>query len=327
MQMKKIVSVVAAAAMAAAFCVPAYAATPGEVAGDLAQAVAGNVTSNWDANKAVASELMGEMTSQIKSNPDITVTQEMNDAALLYFDVAEGNKDDVIAKSVGVEPFYGTGMVYRKAADASDLTVNSFDYNGQGVITVDATEGSTPSEYGYAISVTLPADGNNNYYYEVSMQDGQEIAVTVPVTSYMDENGQQLYMITFWAPHFTTYVLTPVDLNGNDQTDEENPDESGNQDGQDNPSDDGNQGGEGSSDNNGNQGGEQQTVTSDDSSSSSSDESTAASTTTATTATVAENPIKATGVSMNLSVFAVVACAAVAACGAGVAVKKSHKGE
>lgn len=289
MQMKKIVSIAAAAAMAAAFCVPAYAATPGEVAGDLAQQVLDLTAEDWSGNKAAATEKMSELTAQVKSDSAITITQKMNNAALSYFDAAENNGDSVISKSVGVEKFYGTGMVYRKDADASDLTVNSFD-NDQGVITVDATEGGTSSDCGYAISVTLPADGNNNYYYNVSMQDGQQVDVTVPVTSYVDENGQQLYMITFWAPHFTTYVLTPVNVNQN-------------------------------------QGGEQQTVTSDDSSSSSSDESIAASTTTATTATVAENPIKATGVSMNLSVFAVVACAAVAACGAGVAVKKSHKGE
>lgn len=281
MQMKKIVSVVAAAAMAAAFCVPAYAATPGEVAGDLAQQVLDLTAEDWSGNKAAATEKMSELTAQVKSDSAITITQKMNNAALSYFDAAENNGDSVISKSVGVEKFYGTGMVYRKDADASDLTVNGFGYN-EGVITVDATEGSTSSDCGYAISVTLPADGNNNYYYNVSMQDGQQVDVTVPVTSYVDENGQQLYMITFWAPHFTTYVLTPVSVNQN-------------------------------------QGGGQQTVTSDDSSEES--------TTTTTTATVAENPIKATGVSMNLSVFAVVACAAVAACGAGVAVKKSHKGE
>ena len=154
---------------------------------------------------------------------------------------------------------------------------------------MDVTEGSTPSKYGYAVTVMLPAE-SDVYYYNVSIQNGQLIDVTVPVTAYVDKDGTTRKMVTFWAPHFTTYELTPMSLNQN-------------------------------------QGGEQQTVTSDDSSSSSSDESTAASTTTATTATVAENPIKATGVSMNLSVFAVVACAAVAACGAGVAVKKSHKGE
>lgn len=286
MQMKKIVSVVAAAAMAAAFCVPAYAATPGEVAGDLAQQVLDLTAEDWSGNKAAATEKMSELTAQVKGDSAITITQKMNNAALSYFDAAENNGDSVISKSVGVEKYYGTGMVYRKDADASDLTVNGFGYN-EGVITVDATEGSTSSDCGYAISVTLPADGNNNYYYNVSMQDGQQVDVTVPVTSYVDENGQQLYMITFWAPHFTTYVLTPVSVNQN-------------------------------------QGGGQQTVTSDDSSEES---TTTTTTTTTTTATVAENPIKATGVSMNLSVFAVVACAAVAACGAGVAVKKSHKGE
>lgn len=44
-------------------------------------------------------------------------------------------------------------------------------------------------------------------------------------------------------------------------------------------------------------------------------------------AAVAENPIKATGSDMSLMVFAVVALAGVAACGLGVASKKSRKGE
>ena len=45
------------------------------------------------------------------------------------------------------------------------------------------------------------------------------------------------------------------------------------------------------------------------------------------TAAVAENPIKATGSDMSLMVFAVVALVGVAACGLGVASKKSRKGE
>lgn len=280
MQMKKIVSVVAAAAMAAAFCVPAYAATPGEVAKDTADNVLGLTASNWATNKAAGSAAMEELTSQVRTDSSITVTQVMNNAGLSFFDICESTKDEDIAKVVGVEEYSGLEVVYRKAADASDLTVNSFGYNDKGVITMDVTEGSTPSKYGYAVTVMLPAE-SDVYYYNVSIQNGQLIDVTVPVTAYVDKDGTTRKMVTFWAPHFTTYELTPMSLN---------------------------------------QGGEQQTVTSDDSS----EESTTAAT---TTATVAENPIKATGVSMNMSVFAVVACAAVAACGAGVAVKKSHKGE
>lgn len=300
MQMKKIVSVVVAAAMAAAFCVPAYAeATPGGVTNDLAKQILNmNLTAeNWDTNKEAAAKNMKEMTERIRKDSAITVSQEMNNAALDYFDAAEGNGDSSISKVEGVKKYYGTGMVYRMDAGASELTVNSFGYNDKGVITMDITEGNVPSEDGYAVSVTLPADGNNNYMYRVSIDGGQLFTVTVPVTSYIDENGQQLYMISFWAPHFTTYKLTPVNLV---EDEDQNQDQNQNQ----------------------NQGGEQQTVTSGDSSNTSSEEST-----TATTSTVAENPIKATGVSMNMSVFAVVACAAVAACGAGVAVKKSHKGE
>lgn len=248
---------------------------------DIAEQMMEKFSGDWEANKDEVSVMMKEMTSQIRADSDITVSEAMTDVALAYFDAAEDNGDSSISKSVGVEQYYGTGMVYRKDSDASDLTVNSFEYN-EGVITLDATEGSTSSDCGYAISVTLPADGENYGDYIVTIENGQKFDGAVEPKYYTDKNGQELCMLTFWAPHFTTYKLIPVNASQN-------------------------------------QGGEQQTVTSDDSSEES--------TTTATTATVAENPIKATGVSMNLSVFAVVACAAVAACGAGVAVKKSHKGE
>ena len=64
MQMKKIVSVVAAAAMAAAFCVPAYAATPGEVAKGTADNVLSLTASNWATNKAEGSAAMEELVEQ-----------------------------------------------------------------------------------------------------------------------------------------------------------------------------------------------------------------------------------------------------------------------
>lgn len=283
MQMKKLVSFVVAAAMATVFCVPAFAATPGEEAADKAKNVLSLTESNWATNKAQAVAAITDLTSQVTNQQDITVTQVMNNAGVSFFDMAENNQDDSITKVDATGEYSGLQVVYRKDAAASDLTLNSFSYNDAGVITLDAVQEGTDSAYGYAVSVMLPASTDVNYY-SVSIVDGQLITVTVPVTAYQDKDGTTHKMVTFWAPHFTTYQLTPISLN-----------------------------------NGGNNGGEQ-TVTSDDN-----EEKTTTSTT--TTTTVTENPIKATGVSMNMSVFAVVACAAVAACGAGVAVKKSHKGE
>lgn len=48
---------------------------------------------------------------------------------------------------------------------------------------------------------------------------------------------------------------------------------------------------------------------------------------TVTAPAVEENPIKKTGASMDMTMFVVVALAAAAVCGMGVAVKKAHKGE
>ena len=75
MQMKKIVSIAAAAAMAAAFCVPAYAATPGEVAKGTADNVLSLTASNWATNKAEGSAAMEELTSQVRADSSITVSR------------------------------------------------------------------------------------------------------------------------------------------------------------------------------------------------------------------------------------------------------------
>lgn len=281
MQMKKIASVAAAAAMAAVFCVPASAATPGEVAAGTADTVLDLTASNWATNKEAGTAAMSDLTSQVRSDSSITVTQVMNNAGLSFFDICENTKDDEIAKVDATGEYSGLQVTYRKDADASDLVLNGFGYDASGVITLDATEGEKASEYGYAITVMLPAE-TNVYYYNVSIQNGQQVNVTVPVSQYYDKDGNVHKMVTFWAPHFTTYQLTPMSLN-------------------------------------------QTTTNSDNGSSDSSEEETTTTTTTTTAAAVTENPIKATGVSMNLSAVAVVACAAVAACGAGVAVKKSRK--
>lgn len=291
MQMKKLVSFVAAAAMATAFCVPAFAATPGEQAGDVAQEIIDTV-GTWSENKEQTIGAMENLTDMVTDDQAITVNQKMNNAGCNFFDVAESVNDGTIAKvETGVEAS-GCKLVYRKDSEANDLTINGFSWNPDaGVITVDAVQEGNNSKYGYAITIELPANTGFRYY-NVAIVGGQLFNVTVPVATYIDRDGVSHDMVTFWAPHFTTYQLTPVNVNNG-----------------------GNEGGES------NQGGEQ-TVTSDDNK-----EETTTSTTTTTTTTVTENPIKATGVSMNMSVFAVVACAAVAACGAGVAVKKSHKGE
>lgn len=277
MRLKKIASVIAAVAMAATLSMPAFAeATPGEIANNAAE-------------QAAASQDIGEIGSYVEqatqslksSTESVTVSVPVTSQALRYFDMAE-EKGWVNAKQSG-------DLIYRCDNEA---TVNATCNVGDDyVITIDATA-SGDSAHGYALSVKLPLDCNVQSY-ALSEASGQ---LYFTATAQVQNVGGEFKMVTFWVPHFTTYVLTPVGFSGSTSSNEE---ESG---------------------------------SSNSSSNNSNNTTTATTKTTTSVASTAqaveapaENPIKKTGVSMDMTMVVVVALAAAAVCGMGVAVKKSHK--
>lgn len=277
MKLKKIASVIAAVAMAATLCMPAFAeATPGEIANNAAQEAA----ASQDIGEV--GSLLEQATQSLKSSTEpATVSVPVTSQGIRYFDMAE-EKGWVNAKESG-------GVIYRCDNGAAVNATSSVadDYT----ITIDATaEGD--SAHGYALSVKLPLDCNVETYTLTEASGSLQFSATAQVMNV----GGEFKMVTFWVPHFTTYVLTPAQVTGSEGSS--------------------NGGSSGSSSN-----------------SSSNNEQTAASTVTTTesvavpAAVVEENPIKKTGVSMNLALFVVVALAAVSVCGVTVAAKKAHKGE
>lgn len=279
MRLKKIASVIAAVAMAATLCMPAFAeATPGEIA-------------NSAAEQAAASQDIGEIGSYVEqatqslktSTEPVTVSVPVTSQALRYFDMAE-EKGWVNAKQSG-------GLIYRCDNEA---TVNATcDVDNDYVITVDATA-SGDSAHGYALSVKLPLDCSVQSY-TLSETSGQ---LSFKATVQVQNVGGQFKMVTFWVPHFTTYVLTPVGFSASSSSNEE-------------------EGGNGGSSNGGSSNNNATTTTTQT--------VTSAASTAQAVAAPTENPIKKTGVSMDMTMVVVVALAAAAVCGMGVAVKKSHK--
>lgn len=295
MQLKKVLSFAVAAAMAAAFCAPAMAATPGEAAVDTAQTVLDLTQNNWATNATPAKEAMSSLTDAVTQNSDITVSQEMNDAGVSFFDIAENVKDTDTFKKVEVPAAdNGLQVLYRADANSNDLTIKNVSLEEDGSILFEAEQDGADSEYGYAVTIMLPSE-STSYFYSVTMVDGNQLVnITAPVTQYADADMNVHKMVTFWVPHFTTYELTPVNITA------PTPTPGGNNNEQDNAA---------------------SSESTESSQSAESSESTAA------PATVAENPIKKTGTDMNLSLVVVVALTAAAACGAGVALKMSRKGE
>ena len=263
MKLKKIASVIAAVAMAATLCMPAFAdATPGEIANNAAEQAAASQ------DIAEIASYVAQATESLKlSSEPVTVSVPVTSQAIRYFDMAE--------EKGWVNPVASGDIIYRCDNGA---TVNaSCNVADDYTITIDATA-SGDSAHGYALSVKLPLDCNVQTY-TLSETSGQ---VSFTATADVINVGGEFKMVTFWVPHFTTYVLTPASVSGSNNS---------------------------------------QAVTTQTTT------STVTTTETVTAPAVEENPIKKTGASMDMTMFVVVALAAAAVCGMGVAVKKAHKGE
>ncbi len=283
MKLKKIASVIAAVAMAATLCMPAFAdATPGEIANNAAEQAAASQ------DIAEIASYVAQATESLKlSSEPVTVSVPVTSQAIRYFDMAE--------EKGWVNPVASGDIIYRCDNGA---TVNaSCNVADDYTITIDATA-SGDSAHGYALSVKLPLDCNVQTY-TLSETSGQ---VSFTATADVINVGGEFKMVTFWVPHFTTYVLTPASVSGGNSF--SGGDDYSNSNNSSNYS------------SNNSQAVTTQTTT-----------STVTTTETVTAPAVEENPIKKTGASMDMTMFVVVALAAAAVCGMGVAVKKAHKGE
>ena len=295
MNMKKIVSGAAAVVLALGLAVPAFAATPGEVANDTAWEIIG-LTQHWEenpANAAKAEAAMQRMVTNLQDNT-ATVSTSMTSAGLAYYDALEENDVEFHSASSGSADIQWkvryTDGTFASVAEAATCTADG------NVITFEADAQGNSSSTGYAVTVYLP-DNTTATQYSVKMlgDNAQPNDTVVPVKSYVEEDGTTQKYVSFWVPHFTTYQLTAVTLNtpvqqpSNQQPAvDEHPEIA-------------------DAIANGTWG--QSTTTTAGGS--------------AAAAPAAENPIKKTGLAMDFTAFAVVALAAAAVCGLGYAVKKS----
>ncbi|HJG27759.1 MAG TPA: hypothetical protein K8V20_03825, partial [Subdoligranulum variabile] len=193
MKLKKIASVIAAVAMAATLCMPAFAdATPGEIANNAAEQAAASQ------DIAEIASYVAQATESLKlSSEPVTVSVPVTSQAIRYFDMAE--------EKGWVNPVASGDIIYRCDNGA---TVNaSCNVADDYTITIDATA-SGDSAHGYALSVKLPLDCNVQTY-TLSETSGQ---VSFTATADVINVGGEFKMVTFWVPHFTTYVLTPASV-------------------------------------------------------------------------------------------------------------------
>lgn len=204
MKLKKILALISATALMATMSLPVFAdATPGESSQRIANELIG-LTQNPGMNVAQAEKKMKDLTDSLQ-NTKVTISAEMMSAAMNFFDRMEDDNQKNIRKADASAD--GVALSYR-CENGDSMTVNSVSLDGgSGKIVLDAT--AAESEYGYAVTVDLPADTNVTTY-KITMQgeNAQQIDATVPVKSYLDKDNTLHKYVTFWVPHFTTYVLT-----------------------------------------------------------------------------------------------------------------------
>lgn len=296
MKLKKILAVISAAALMGALSLPVFAeATPGQASNDKLVMV----TNKPNATKQEVSEAVAEVTSLLNQSTDkeMSVSGNAVEQGLRYFDMEEEDGGENMKRDTV------QGVVYRCDNDAT-VNVSSCDFlHETGEIKVEATASGT-SGHGYSLTIKLDPNSDVKEYRVIETSNMLSFEQPVQVDGYMTKNGYEK-SVTIWVPHFTTFVLQPVN-------------ESGSTGG-------GEQGGQTSGNNNTNT---NTTTSNSNTQTVTSSQSTSTQNTSAATSSVeAENPIKATGSDMNLTVFVVVALAVAAACGLGVVSKKSRKSE
>lgn len=204
MKLKKILAVVSATVLMATMSLPVFAeATPGENSQSTAIELIG-MTQNPEMDVAKAENKMKDLTGYLQDT-QVTVSAEMMTAAMSFFDRMEedgqGNIHKMDASTDKVALSY-------RCKNGDSMTVNSVSLDEEsGKIVLDAT--AAVSEYGYAVTVDLPADTRVTTY-KITMEgdNAQKIDATVHVKSYIDKDNTTHKYVTFWVPHFTTYVLT-----------------------------------------------------------------------------------------------------------------------
>lgn len=216
MKLKKIMSVVAAATLAAALCVPAFAAeeaTPGEAAqGKASEVVEAIQSGDTEAVKTA----MKEMTDRLQDEK-VTVSPQMHNAGLAYYDYME-SIGEVTRKDLSDE-------VSIRNTNGDTVTLNSCTIDAAAnTVTVDIDATVADVEDGYSVTIDLPSNMTATYL-KVSMINESTNQPNDSVAVVRSAGGQKY--VSFWVPHFTTYQLTPISVEqpsqGNNTVKDEHP--------------------------------------------------------------------------------------------------------
>lgn len=343
MNKKKMLAVVAAVAMTATMSLPVFAedATPGEVANSNVENLTTKLETMQQEGGKWKEEDVKEVTDYIEAVVNTfdadkagthsqVVTQNMSDAMISVYE-NEALREKVFKDSAEKQDGEGNTVTYSGSSE-TNIQLDSLQIDEDSVVLTSTVDGAQ-SDMGYIVEISMPGVPNGTRFEVVNSQSDvkfkEEDNVETPL-SYMVENEK----LTFWVPHFSTYTFARVSTSGGNSS-------SGSSAGQTSTA--------------------APTATATPAPGDAIQYYTCPAcgyhNWTATsegyrcdncgrvesekqlsgygnvkgvyepTAAVAENPIKATGSDMSLMVFAVVALVGVAACGLGVASKKSRKGE
>ncbi len=184
MKLKKILAGALALAMSVAFSVSAFAeATPGE-ADNLADILVTNPS---------AYEPRNDLYTVLMENKNINVSEKAT--------IAMGSALLANNQSSTYTVNDATVIAYSSYTAKDQLNISRVDVNeDRSVITLEAayTSGGLDADYGTYVQIILPYELSGTYQWTCDGQSGYVGLVT--------ENGKT--GLFFYAPHFSTYVLT-----------------------------------------------------------------------------------------------------------------------
>lgn len=340
MNKKKILAVVAAAAMTATMSLPVFAedATPGEVAKNNVEALTNKLETvqqaggEWeDEDVEAVADCIEAVVGTFGDQAGTVVTQDMSDAMLSVYEDEE-LCSKIFTNSTAQEK-EGNTVTYSGDSE-TNIRLDSLKIDGDSVV-LESTVDGTQSDMGYIVEISMPDVQDGTLYEVVNSQS---------TVSFVKEDNTPLTFavygekLTFWVPHFSTYAFARVSTSGGNSSNS-NSSSSETQTSAAAPTATAKQA-------SGDTiqyytcpacGYHNWTATSEgyrcdncgriESEKQLSGYGNVKGVYEPAAAAVAENPIKATGSDMSLMIFAVVALAGVAACGLGVVSKKSRKGE
>lgn len=200
--MKKILSLVCVMALTVALLVPAFAATAGQTGGSATAGQAAESLAQQVASQPGNRDLAQQLCTQIVADKNIYVNSTMMDAMARAISVNNAEMQTINS----TDSSWRVMATYPQMAES--LTVSDMAVSGNVVALTASFENGVQSDLGTMITVFVKDELDTSKQYMWICDNSQTGYASVAALN-NDPNGYKS-VISFYAPHFSKYVIAPV---------------------------------------------------------------------------------------------------------------------